>query len=173
MTNLRRNILVYLAALFTISVMVLADVLNGRSCAPVRYLAPVFGLIGLCFVVAPMFALHRHGRVEPGQSYMQATRLVDRGPYAVVRHPQYLGYMCLNVTFVLISQHGLIIVLGSLATILFYLYALREEELLIEKFGKEYQEYMCRVPRFNVMLGLTRAILRWRCSPKSDTGRRS
>ena len=161
MTDLRRNILIYLAGLFTISEMMLADVLDGRSYAPIRYLTPIFGLIGLCFAFLPMFTLHRHGRVEPGKNYMQATTLVDRGLYSVVRHPQYLGYMCFNVTFMLISQHCLIILLGSLAVTLFYLYALREEKHLIEKFGREYKEYIRQVPRLNILLGLTRAVRRW------------
>jgi protein-S-isoprenylcysteine O-methyltransferase Ste14 len=162
MANLRRNILVYLAALLTVSQMLLADVVDGRRWEPLRYLAPVVGVIGFGLICAAMFTLHRRGGREPGGSYMQATRLVDRGPFAVVRHPQYLGYICLNVTFVLISQRWPIIALGSLATALFCLVALREEELLIEKFGREYREYTRRVPRFNMVLGLVRAALRWR-----------
>jgi protein-S-isoprenylcysteine O-methyltransferase Ste14 len=168
MTDLRRNVLVYLAALFSISEIVLADVLHRRIWASVHCLAPVFGLLGLGLVCAAMSALHRHGGRKSGQSYLQTTRVVDRGPYAVVRHPQYLGYMCLNVTFMFISQHGLIIVLGSLAMMLFYLYALREEEALTERFGREYQAYMRRAPRVNLALGLTRTILRWRSAPESE-----
>jgi hypothetical protein len=60
--------------------------------------------------------------------------------------------------------------LGSLATALFYLYALREEELLIEKFGNEYQEYMRRVPGFNMVLGFVRAIPRWRSGREPGGG---
>ena len=160
MTNLRRNILIYLAGLFTISEVALAGLLDGPGYAPLRYVAPVLGLSGWCFTLLPMFTLRRYGSVEPGKSYMQATKLVDRGLYAVVRHPQYLGYMCLDVTFMLISQHRLVILLGSLAMVLFYLCALREEKLLIEKFDQAYQHYVRQVPRFNIVLGLVRAVLR-------------
>ena len=159
MTNLRENILIYLAALLTLSTMVLSAVLDGQSCAPIRYLAPVFGVSGLCLYVWPMFTLRRYGRAQPGESYMQATTVVDRGLYAVVRHPQYLGYMCLNVTFMLISPYWLIILVGSLAILLFYLYALQEEERLIKKFGRAYQEYMSRVPRFNIIGGVVRTVV--------------
>lgn len=158
MTNLRENILLYLAALLTLSTIMLSEVLDKQSYGPIRYLAPVFGVIGLCLAFWPMFTLRRYGRAKPGESYMQATAVVDHGLYAVVRHPQYLGYMCLNVTFILISPHWLIILVGSLAMMLIYLYALQEEKRLIKKFGKAYQEYIGRVPGFNIIRGIARTV---------------
>lgn len=160
MADLRRNALFFLAALFTLSEMVLAAVLDVRASAPVRYVIPVAGLTGLCFIFLPMYTLRKYGGAEPGQSYMQATRPVDQGLHSIIRHPQYFGYVCLNVTFVLISPHWVVIVLGFSATILFYLYALQEEKWLLKRFGESYQEYMRRVECFNVVLGLARAVLR-------------
>jgi protein-S-isoprenylcysteine O-methyltransferase Ste14 len=90
---------------------------------------------------------------------MQATTVVDHGLYTVVRHPQYLGYMCLNVTFMLISPHWLIILVASVAMMLFYLYARQEEGRLIKKFGRGYQEYISRVPRFNILRGIVRTFV--------------
>ena len=159
MTNLRENILFHLAALLTLSTMALSAVLDGPSWTLIRYLAPVFGMSGLCLVFWPMFTLRRYGRAQPGENYMQATTVVDHGLYTVVRHPQYLGYMCLNVTFMLISPYWLIILVASVAIMLFYLYALQEEERLIKKFGRAYQEYMSRVPRFNIIGGLVRTVV--------------
>ena len=159
MTNLRENSLIYLATLLTLSTIALSAVLDVQSCAPIRYLAPVFGVSGLCLAVWPMFTLRRYGRAQPGENYMQATTVVDHGLYAVVRHPQYLGYMCLNVTFILISPYWPIILVGSLAIILLYLYALQEEERLINKFGRAYQEYMSCVPRVNIIGGLVRTVV--------------
>ena len=159
MTNLRENILIYLAALLTLSTMVLSAVLDGQGCAPIRYLAPVFAVSGLCLAVWPMFTLRRYGRAQPGESYMQTSTVVDHDLYAVVRHPQYLGYMCLNVTFMLISPHWLIILVGTSAILLFYLYVLQEEKSLLKKFGRAYQEYMDHVPRFNVIGGVIRMVV--------------
>ena len=158
MTSLRENILFYLAALFTLSALVFSVVLDAQCCAPTRYLAPVFGASALVLMIWPMFTLRRYGQSQPGNSYMQATTIVDQDLYAVVRHPQYLGYMCLNMTFMLVSPHWLIILLGSLAIVLFYLIALQEEKHLIRDFGRAYQEYMGRAPRFNIISGLVRSI---------------
>ena len=159
MTNLRENILFYLAALLTFSTIMLSAVLDGQCCGTIRYLAPVCGVGSLFLVFWPMFTLRRYGGAQPGENYMQATTVVDHGLYTVVRHPQYLGYMCLNVTFMLISPYWLIILVASVAIMLFYLYALQEEERLIKKFGRAYQEYMSRVPRFNIIGGLALTVV--------------
>jgi hypothetical protein len=78
--------LVYLAALLTASQMLLADVVDGPRWGPLHHLTPVVGLIGLGMVCEAMFTLQRHGEQQPGATYMQATEVVDRGPFAVVRH---------------------------------------------------------------------------------------
>jgi protein-S-isoprenylcysteine O-methyltransferase Ste14 len=159
MADLRENYLIYLAALLSLSTIALSVILDVQGGGPIRYLAPVFGVSGLCLALLPFSTLRRYGEASPGESYMMTTTVADRGLYAVVRHPQYLGYMCLNVTFMLISPHWLIILLGSTAIMLLYLFALQEEKRLIKKFGEAYQEYMGRVPRFNIIWGLVRRVI--------------
>ena len=73
---------------------------------------------------------------------------VDHGPYRFVRNPMYVGVLGAGVT--------LGIALGTLlfpvgAAIIFTLLAVRtraEEEMLIERFGDRYRNYMARVGRF-------------------------
>jgi protein-S-isoprenylcysteine O-methyltransferase Ste14 len=155
--TLKQNSHIYLATLFTLAVMVLTQVINSRTYPLARDLALVIGIISLCLMFWPMFTLQRQGLVQPEEDYMQASLLVEGGLFAFVRHPQYLGYMCLNVTFMLIAQHWLILFLGFMAMALFYLYGLQEEKRLLEKFGTDYQAFMFRVPRFNILLG----VIRW------------
>jgi protein-S-isoprenylcysteine O-methyltransferase Ste14 len=158
MANVKRDYSIYLAALTTVSQMLLTEVYRVRLWETTRYLALLVGVFGFGLVCAAMLTLQRHGKQKPGGTYMQARRVVDRGPFAVVRHPQYLGYICLNLTFMILSQHWLIIVLGCSAVALFYRSALREEDLLLEKFGADYRAYGLRVPRFNIVQGLARAL---------------
>ena len=84
--------------------------------------------------------------------------MVRRGPYAVVRHPQYLGYILINLTFMLSNPLWLAFILGAVAIVCFYFYARQEEERLQASFGSAYQEYMQRVPSFNPLLGLLRLL---------------
>ncbi len=75
--------------------------------------------------------------------------LAARGLYAVVRNPMYIGRWLLVI--------GCVLVLGNiwllLLTIIGYWFYMvnrvkREEKVLIEIFGKDYEEYCQRVGRF-------------------------
>lgn len=114
-------------------------------------------LLAGVFIFWPFYLLARYGGLE-GESYMQAAVVVDRGLYAVVRHPQYLGYILLACGFALLSQHGVSVLLDIIAAVLFYIQAVREERACLAEFGEPYARYCCRVPRFNVILGLFRLL---------------
>lgn len=109
----------------------------------------------------PFAQLAKYGESE--SNYMETKVLVDRGLYAIVRHPQYLGYILLYPGFALLSQHWitLAIAAGGVATL--YSQAVAEEHFCQSKFGRAYDDYMARVPRFNLILGLWRFFNRGRC----------
>jgi len=105
----------------------------------------------------PIFTFRSRGKLE-GKSYIQTTVLVDSGVYSIVRHPQYLAGLLINIGAVLITLHWSVIVLGILSVGMYYWGALVEEEKNINKFGESYQGYMQQVPRFNFLLGIARKI---------------
>jgi methanethiol S-methyltransferase len=77
------------------------------------------------------------------------------GPYALVRHPQYLGFIAIMLGFLL--QWPTVLTL-AMFPVLLYMYlrlARREEHDAIAQFGEGYQRYMERVPAF--LPGLRRA----------------
>ena len=115
---------------------------------------------GAVFGWLPIFTLRKKGGVAKGKSYVHTTVLVDSGIYAVVRHPQYLGFILLVLGLVLISQHWLSVISGVTGSVLFYLDVRKEEQANIEKFGDEYKRYMEKVPRMNFVLGVIRLLRR-------------
>ncbi len=108
----------------------------------------------------PILAFEIRGGVAKGESYMKTTQLVDRGIYAIVRHPQYLAGVLIGIGLPLISQHWLVAVFGIINAFISYHSAVLEDQSLISKFGDEYHAYMERVPRMNFLLGLARLIFR-------------
>jgi protein-S-isoprenylcysteine O-methyltransferase Ste14 len=52
----------------------------------------------------PIYTLRRKGGVAKGESYVQTTELVDSGIYGIVRHPQYLAGVLMNLALALIAQ---------------------------------------------------------------------
>ncbi len=122
----------------------------------------LIGIVSLALstflIVPPFLLLSRHGGVAPGAPYYDTSRLVERGPYAVVRHPQYLGYILLVVGFALLSQHALTSVLAMVSVGSLYVHTRLEERHCMRRLGDTYRTYMQRVPRFNLPVGVVRLI---------------
>ena len=108
----------------------------------------------------PIYTFKKHGKVPKGKGYIHTTRLVDKGVYAIVRHPQYLAGILMSIAFFLIAQHWLIGILGVILIIIYYLSAFDEEKNAIEEFGENYKNYMKTVPRFNFIVGLFKRLSR-------------
>jgi protein-S-isoprenylcysteine O-methyltransferase Ste14 len=98
----------------------------------------------------------KKGGAPKGESIAHTSVLVDSGVYAVVRHPQYLGFILFVLALVLMSQHWLSVFSGVLGSALFYRDILREEQMSVEKFGDAYRRYMEQVPRMNLLIGILR-----------------
>jgi protein-S-isoprenylcysteine O-methyltransferase Ste14 len=94
--------------------------------------------------------------VKKGKGYIHTTTLVDRGVYAILRHPQYLAGILMAIALPLISQHWIIAVLGVIAIVIYYADSFDEEATCIEKFGEAYERYRERVPGFNFIWGFGR-----------------
>lgn len=122
------------------------------------------GWILLVFSVVIIFLaggeFRKKGGAPKGKSIVHTTALVDSGVYAVIRHPQYLGFMLFVLSLVLMSQHWLGVISGVLGSALFYKDVLREEQMIVEKFGDDYRRYMERVPRLNFLIGILRLLRR-------------
>jgi protein-S-isoprenylcysteine O-methyltransferase Ste14 len=120
------------------------------------------GWIVLVFSIIIIFLaggeFRKKGGAPKRESIVHTTVLVDSGVYAVVRHPQYLGFMLFVLALVLMSQHWLSVISAVLGFALFYRDILREEQMSIEKFGEEYKRYMEKVPRMNFLIGILRLL---------------
>jgi len=84
--------------------------------------------------------------------------LVERGMYAFVRHPEFLGHILIISALVIISQHWINFIVGVILIVLLCLAMIEEEKRNMEKFGNAYMDYMKRVPRINLIAGIIRQI---------------
>ena len=155
---MRNYLLFYIASLCTLAQIVLAVLIEVPANQLAGALALILGLFAALIIYWSLFILLKHGRVPKGAGYMQTTAVVDRGPYTIVRHPQYLGYILIDLTFMLSNPIWPAYLLGVVAIVCYYLYARQEDERLQASFGPDYQDYMQRVPGFNAPAGLLRLL---------------
>jgi len=115
--------------------------------------------ISAIFGWLPVFTLKKWGKTE-GRGYVHTTVVVDRGVYAVVRHPQYLAGMLMSAALPLIAQHWLVALLGAVLIFMYYRDTFEEERSCMKKFGAAYERYRESVPRVNFVAGLIRLVRR-------------
>ena len=124
--------------------------------------AGLYVFSGLVFGGLPVIEFRKRGRVRKGKSYIHTTQLVDTGIYSIVRHPQYVTFILWAIAGMLLFQHWIVILLGIPIVPLIYVDLIKADRDAIEKFGDEYKAYMKKVPRMNLLIGISRLLRRRR-----------
>lgn len=109
--------------------------------------------IGLMLVVfGELFRIYSVafiGTVSRTRSHSTGQKLITGGPFAYVRNPLYVGNFGITAGIALMGGNVFIFVATVALFCLQYYYIVRfEEDLLLERFGEEYAEFMRTVPRW-------------------------
>jgi len=124
------------------------------------YLGWILLLLSVYFAIVPVYAFRKKAEVSKGKSYIHTKVIVDTGVFSVVRHPQYLSMLLVALGLILIVQHWLIFIFSVVSMILIYIGILKQDKILVRKFGDDYKRYMQKVPRTNFLLGILRLVKR-------------
>ncbi len=87
-------------------------------------------------------------------------RLAVTGPYARVRHPQYLGFIAILLGFLFQWPTILTLAMFPVLLVMYWRLSLSEERDAEAEFGEAYRRYAARTPRF---------IPRWGAGPKTPS----
>jgi len=74
--------------------------------------------------------------------------LATAGPYAFIRHPQYVGFILIMFGFLLQWPTILTLAMFPVLVVMYVRLARREEREVLAEFGDEYRRYMNAVPPF-------------------------
>lgn len=146
------------SVLFISQIIVGIYLLSGVSQIPIlAYLGVgLYVLSGIIFGGLPVIEFRKKGEVRKGKRYIHTTKIVDKGMYSIVRHPQYVTFILWAIAGMLLFQHWIIILLGIPIFPLTYIDLIKADKEAIEKFGDDYKAYMKKVPRANFILGIIR-----------------
>jgi protein-S-isoprenylcysteine O-methyltransferase Ste14 len=105
----------------------------------IAYVGLAITILGLGFAVWARFVIGRNwgGLITVQQDH----KLMRKGPYGIVRHPIYSGFMLATLgTAILLGQIGGLVSV-ALIVISWGYKARLEETLMVEQFGAEYEDY--------------------------------
>lgn len=74
--------------------------------------------------------------------YFSGERLVVKGLYSRIRHPQYTGFFLVITGFLVQWPTFITLVMFPFLIYMYVRLAVKEEREMVEKFGNEYEEYM-------------------------------
>jgi protein-S-isoprenylcysteine O-methyltransferase Ste14 len=105
----------------------------------------IFGAVGLFFWAARTMGANWSIVARTRQDH----QLVTSGPFALVRHPIYLGMLLFLLSLAAATGHERALVLAVPVFAVGTLVRIRSEEALLRaQFGDAYQDYAARVKRF-------------------------
>ena len=74
--------------------------------------------------------------------------LLTKGPYQYTRNPQYVAEILIYTGAILVTGSSLALIIGAIMMSWFFMAPIAEEPWLVKQFGKQYEEYRKKVPRF-------------------------
>src|SRR5207247_9799181 len=136
-----------------IAVFVLLMVWRGRSLASgpplwphnltTGLIADVVTFLGLLLTLWARVVLG--GNWSSGVAFKEQHELIERGPYAHVRHPIYSGVLVMFLGIAIFHGSAAGFILLAIIVVGLWLKALEEEKLLTRHFGEAYPRYQKRV----------------------------
>lgn len=140
-----------LIQIFSLAVVILAPFSDGRSIG-ILHVENTIRYIGL-FIAIPGFVLMQAGEKYLAKQFsIEVTlqkdhKLIQSGPYKVIRHPRYLGILIFftGISLTFRSLLGIFIVLALAGVLIWRVFA--EEKMMREEFGKEWEEYQANTWR--------------------------
>jgi len=111
---------------------------------PFHFLSFIFIGAGFWLLAVSWKVLYEAQRVH---------RLAVSGPYARVRHPQYIGFVLIMFGFLLQWPTLVTLVMFPILVFMYGRLARNEERDMLAQFGDEYQQYAQTVPGFFPRLG--------------------
>lgn len=161
----RRERLYLLVIALGLIMIVVAPVLLARRGFQIWINPPLLAW-GMLLVVAAGITLCVWARLHLGSLWSAAVtrkeghRVVDSGPYRLVRHPIYTGFIVMDLGLAVLCGSALALVGVAVITVGLWLKARVEEQFLSEELGAAaYSAYKARTPMLMPRMPLERA--RW------------
>ena len=114
--------------------------------ASVRIIGVITGLFSIPLLIWTHKTLGKY--YAPVLELKEEHTLINEGPYTFIRHPMYSVFILFSISIALISANLFVMIFTLIVVIPFPFIARKEEKMLFNELGSEYQNYMKRTGRF-------------------------
>jgi protein-S-isoprenylcysteine O-methyltransferase Ste14 len=111
-----------------------------------RWVGFILGLASLSFWFWTQLELGKQW--SPQLQVREEHHLVTTGPYSRIRHPLYTAMIGYGISIGLITANWVFVILVLAMIVGIFARVPKEEQMMIEEFGDEYQAYMHKTGRF-------------------------
>jgi protein-S-isoprenylcysteine O-methyltransferase Ste14 len=134
-----------LIQIFSLAIVIVAPFSDGHSVG-ILDIGNIIRFLGFLFLI-PGFVLMQMAEKYLGRQFsIEVTlqkdhKLIQDGPYKLIRHPRYLGMLSffLGISLVFRSLFGILILVAMLPVLFWRIFA--EESLMQQEFGKDWETY--------------------------------
>ena len=140
-----------LIQIFSLAIVILAPFSDGRSIGvlnvedTIRYIGLLITIPGFVLMQAGEKYLAKQFSIEV--TLQKDHKLIQNGPYKVIRHPRYLGIFVFftGISLTFRSLLGIMLVMVLAAVLVWRVFA--EEKMMHQEFGKEWEAYRAKTWR--------------------------
>lgn len=112
-----------------------------------RWIGLPLGIGSLIYFVIIHEALGKN--FSPKLRIKKEQTLITTGPYKRIRHPMYVAFLLLHIAVFLIVSNWIIGITWMVFLLTIIIVRVKpEEDMMLERFGDEYKEYMSHTGRF-------------------------
>ena len=111
-----------------------------------RWLGFMIGLVSIALTVWVELELGR--QYSPQLQLRQEHQLITSGPYSRVRHPLYTALDAYGLSLAIVSANWFFVAFFFLSLIGLTLRVPKEERMMLDQFGDQYQSYMQHTGRY-------------------------
>jgi protein-S-isoprenylcysteine O-methyltransferase Ste14 len=111
-----------------------------------RWLGFAIGLLSISLIIWIQLELGR--QFSPQLQIRQEHQLIKRGPYAHIRHPLYTALFSFGLSLALLTANWFFVAFFFIFLVGLLMRVPKEERMLLEQFGNEYETYMLHTGRF-------------------------
>ena len=132
---------------FNFSILLfLGIVFVGKQIVLWDYVSIASGGVLVVVFLASLVSTHKIEQVRVNPE--DVGKLATDGPYQAVRHPNFAGFICMNIAYLLFFRTLYLVPFICVFVTLWYLEAKHEEKVLIAKFGEAYESYIVSTGMF-------------------------